>query len=122
MLFYKRELGNRGEKEAVTYLKKTKHLKIVKTNYSNFFGEIDIIAKDKDCMVFVEVKTRTSIDFGFASQAVDYKKQQKIIKIAQMYTKNAYNVPVRFDIVEVYIDKASNSVKNINHIENAFGV
>lgn len=122
MLFYKKELGNRGEQEAVTYLKKTKHLKIVKTNYSNFFGEIDIIAKDKDYIVFVEVKTRTSTDFGFASQAVDYKKQQKIIKMAQMYTKNSYNIPVRFDIIEVYIDKISNSVKNINHIENAFGV
>lgn len=121
MLFYKKELGNRGEKEAVTYLKKIKKLKIIKTNYSNFFGEIDIIAKDKDCIVFVEVKTRTSIDFGFASQAVDYKKQQKIIKMAQMYTKNAYNIPVRFDIIEVYIDKTNNSVININHIENAFG-
>lgn len=122
MLFYKKELGNRGEKEAVKYLRKIKQLKIIETNYSNFFGEIDIIAKDKDYIVFVEVKTRTSTNFGFASQAVDYKKQQKIIKMAQMYTMDAYNIPVRFDIIEVYIDKTNNSVTNINHIENAFGV
>lgn len=120
MLFYKKYIGNTGEKEAVKFLRKKKY-KIIKTNYKNYIGEIDIIAKHNNCLVFIEVKTRTSTDFGFAVQAVDYKKQQKIIKIAQMYTKTAYNCYMRFDIIEVYIDKETGHTTKINHIENAFG-
>lgn len=122
MLFYKKKIGNLGEIAAAEYLKKEKKFKIIKKNYTNFFGEIDIIAKYNSQLVFVEVKTRTSTDFGYASEAVDYKKQEKIKKMAQIYTKNSYNNYVRFDIVEVYMDKKTNQIFKINHIENAFGV
>lgn len=122
MLFYKKKIGNIGEFAAAEYLKKEKKLKIIKKNYTNFFGEIDIIAKSKSELIFVEVKTRTSTDFGYASEAVNYKKQEKIKKLAQIYTKNSYNDFVRFDIVEVYMDKTTNQITKINHIENAFGV
>ncbi len=122
MLFYKKKIGNIGEIVAAEYLKKEKKLKIIKMNYTNFFGEIDIIAKSKNELIFVEVKTRTSTDFGYASEAVNYKKQEKIKKMAQIYTKNSYNNHVRFDVVEVYMNKKTNQITKINHIENAFGV
>ena len=122
MLFYKKKIGNIGESAAADFLKKEKKFKIIERNYTNFLGEIDIIAKSKNDIVFVEVKTRTSTDFGYASQAVDYKKQEKIKKIAQIYTKDSYNTSIRFDVVEVYIDKSTNQISKINHIENAFGV
>ncbi len=120
MLFLKKHIGQLGEKEAVRYLKKKKY-KIIETNYTNYYGEIDIIAKDKNCVVFVEVKTRTSTDFGYASQAVNWRKQKKLKLLAQTYDEKSYDMNIRFDIVEVYIDKKSNNIIRIHHIENAFG-
>jgi putative endonuclease len=107
-------LGMKGEILARKYLKQKKY-KILKTNYKNKIGEIDIIAKDKDCVVFVEVKTRTSEKFGRASEAVDKHKQHKIRSVATVYLmKNKLiDGQVRFDVIEVYDEQ-------INHIQNAF--
>ncbi len=69
-------MGRAGEKRAVVFLKK-KGFKILKTNYKTVFGEIDIIAQDKDTIVFIEVKTRTSDNYGVPSEAVDKRKQEK---------------------------------------------
>ena len=68
--FYKKFLGRAGEVKAAEFLKK-KGYKIIKTNYKTYCGEIDIIANDGEYTVFVEVKTRTSDEFGAPAEAVD---------------------------------------------------
>jgi len=119
MLFYKQNIGKIGEDAATKFLKKLGY-KIIKRNYKNHYGEIDIIAKDKSCTVFVEVKTRTSANYGYASEAVDYRKQKKIITVAQTYPGISYNDYMRFDIIEVYLNSKDKKIDKINHIKNAF--
>ncbi|MGI5842069.1 MAG: YraN family protein [Christensenellales bacterium] len=106
--------GDKGEAKAVAFLKKNKK-KILQTNYKNILGEIDIIFKDKDFIVFCEVKSRSSEKFGRASLAVNTQKQNKIRNVALFYLKEhkLLETAVRFDVLEVYEDE-------INHIENAF--
>lgn len=107
--------GNLGEQEACSYLKK-KGYKILHKNYRCFYGEIDIVAKDKEFIVFVEVKTRSSNLYGRGSDAVDYKKQRKIIQTAENYINEfRLKTAVRFDVIS--IDSGE-----ITHIENAFSL
>lgn len=106
--------GTIGEIDAVQFLKNKKY-QIIATNYRNRMGEIDIIAKDKNALVFVEVKSRATLLYGRPCEAVDFRKQQKIRKTAELYlvtTKNYY-ADVRFDVIEILGEE-------INHIENAF--
>lgn len=112
-----RIIGDKGEDLARKYLE-SKGYRIVAGNYKIRSGEIDIIAYDKDILVFIEVKTRTSNSYGYAYEAVDYKKQKKIIKTSLYYmNKNSLNdIQMRYDIIEVYLRKEI----EINHIENAF--
>lgn len=109
--------GKSGEELAKNYLI-SKGYKILAMNYRNRIGEIDIIAMDKDILVFVEVKTRTSISYGYAFEAVDLRKQRKIINTSLVYIKykNYINTQLRYDIIEVYMTKDF----RINHLENAF--
>ena len=106
--------GVKGETEAKEYLIK-KGYSILETNYTTKIGEIDIIAKKDDFVVFVEVKNRSSNRFGMPREAVTPYKQNKIRKVALMYiTKNHLtNSRLRFDCVEILDEK-------ITHIENAF--
>lgn len=110
--FYNKNLGDKGEKLAVKYLKKNKY-KILEKNYKCPLGEADIIAKDKEDFVFIEVKTRNGDNFGAPSEAVDKNKQLKYRRIAGFYLENAENSFIRFDVIEVVNG-------NINHIKNAF--
>lgn len=114
--FYKKLLGASGEKLAVKYLKKQKY-KILEVNYKTHFGEIDVIAQDGQAIVFIEVKTRTSSDYGEPSEAVDYKKRQKYKIVAEEYLMRTgkTDCECRFDAVEV-------KNKEINHIKDAFFV
>ncbi len=105
-------LGKKGEKAALKYLKKLKY-KILEKNYTCFFGEADIIAKDKDDFVFIEVKTRESDIFGAPSEAVSEQRQRRYRQIAGYYLRNAENSYIRFDVIEILNGK-------INHIKNAF--
>lgn len=107
-------LGTKGEILAAKYLKKQNY-KIVAKNYKNKLGEIDIIALDKNFIVFVEVKTRTSEKFGRASEAVDKNKQRHIRNVATSFlmSNGMLYDNVRFDVIEVYDQE-------INHIKNAF--
>ena len=83
--FIKRgKLGRRGEAIAVSFLKRQGY-KIIERNYRSKLGEIDIIAREKDNIVFVEVKTRRSDDFGLPQEAVSYRKQYRLTKIALGY-------------------------------------
>lgn len=111
------EKGRLGEKIGADYLISLGY-KIIEMNYKNKIGEIDIIALDKDVLVFVEVKSRTSNNYGYPYEAVNYKKQKKIINTSMMYIKykKVSNIQLRYDIIEVYLTKKD----KINHIENAF--
>lgn len=109
--------GKRSEIIASDYLKK-KGYKILEVNYKNKVGEIDVIAKDKDYIVFVEVKSRTSQKFGHPFEAIDERKQQKIYAAASLYlVKNhKYGTNCRFDAISIL------GLENpeITHIVDAF--
>ena len=96
-------LGKKGEKISIEFLKKQGY-KIVETNYRCSVGEIDIVAKDKDVLCFVEVKTRKSDEYGLPEEAVDWHKQRKLVKVALAYLeeKKVYGQDLRFDVVSVY--------------------
>lgn len=109
--------GKSGEEIVRDYLISKGYI-IIESNYRNKIGEIDIIAKDRNILVFIEVKTRTNITYGYAFEAVDKRKQRKIINTSMAYIKfkNYKNTQLRYDIIEVYLQ---NEIK-INHLENAF--
>lgn len=117
MLRQKDTLGKKGETQACLYLKK-KGFKIIAKNYKNAIGEIDIIAKDKDYIVFVEVKTRMSRAFGDPLEVINQEKRNKIRNIATMYLKERKQLEsnCRFDVIAVLGDNCD----DIRHVENAF--
>ena len=111
--------GDKGENYACDLLVE-KNFKIVKRNYRYGHGEIDIIANDKDVLVFVEVKTRKNLEFGQPISAITKGKQRQIRKIAEAYLieNNINNTDCRFDVVGVLLQ--GNECAIIDHIENAF--
>lgn len=102
---------------AMNYLRKLGY-DIIQTNYKNKIGEIDIIAKDQDVTVFVEVKGRASRLFGDPLEAINNKKQIKIRNVASVYMiKNKLiNAPVRFDAISVL----GETEPEVHHIKGAF--
>lgn len=106
-------LGKSGEDRACRALKKNGYM-IVKRNYKNPFGEVDIIAEKGDILAFIEVKTRSSDIYGQPNEAVTSKRQEKYRQAVKYYFLNReIDRVVRFDIIEVF-------ASNVNHIENAF--
>lgn len=114
----KKETGNFGEKKAIAYLLDNDY-KILATNWRFLKAEIDIIALHKDFLVFVEVKTRATNDFGNPEDFVTPRQQKLIINAAHEFIiKNDRNEEARFDIIAVIVQ--NNKVMNIEHIEDAF--
>jgi putative endonuclease len=112
--FYKKLLGKKGERLVAKYLK-NQGFTIIKRNYKTPFGEADIIAKDGDETVFVEVKTRANQNFGLPREAVDYTKQNRYKKIANYFwIQTGVEPNARFDVAEVY------DGKQIEYYKNAF--
>ncbi len=112
--------GQFAEELAVKRLKKVGY-KIVERNFHSYFGEIDIVARDKEYLVFVEVKFRKSDAFGGAVAAVTASKQNKIKKTAAYYLqKNAINSAVRFDVVLMTGEIEKTKDMQIEIIKNAF--
>lgn len=111
----KRKFGIIGEKIAQYYLR-NKDYEIIETNYYTKKGEIDIICKKDNCIIFVEVKTRTGLKFGTPAMAVNYTKKKHIKSVAKMYIylNKISGLEVRFDVVEVFINEGK---CKINHIE-----
>ncbi len=107
-----------GEAVAVRHLEKMGY-RILHRNYRTRLGEIDIIARDKDTLVFVEVKSRASSVFGGAKQAVTRAKQRQIWKNALYYLKTTHqmNAKARFDVVAV---SSENQKTSVEVIKNAF--
>ena len=101
---HKKVLGRKGEKLVEDYLKK-QGCKILHRNFRTPFGEADIIAQDGDEIAFVEVKTRSSSQYGMPKEAVGKEKQRRYRKIAQLYWLKTGEEPnARFDVAEVYPD------------------
>lgn len=114
-----RFLGRSGEDKAAEYLVR-KGYSIIDRNYKSRFGEIDIIAANKQYIVFVEVKARKNSDNGEAREFVNYSKQNRIRNTALMWlASNDTALQPRFDVIELYTS-ASFLQKKLNHIENAF--
>ena len=113
-------LGVLGEELAFHYLKK-KGYKVLIRNYESPLGEIDLIAKEKGAIVFIEVKTRSSDAMGSPAESVTHFKRHQIVKSAQYYVKRygVHQVPCRFDVVSVLIPNDKEPILEI--IENAFG-
>jgi len=99
-------LGRKGEKISVEFLRKQGY-KIMDRNYRCPQGEIDIVARDKGVLCFVEVKTRRTEKYGLPAEAVDWHKQKKLARIALTYLKekNISQQDLRFDVVSVYPDR-----------------
>ncbi len=116
---YNKNLGDKGEKAAALYLR-FKGYKILERNYRRGHGEVDIIAKRKNTVAFIEVKTRTSADYGIPSEAVVYKKQQRLISAAKCYAIKCEGCDFRFDIIEIFANINGKRIKRINHIKDAF--
>lgn len=113
--------GRFGEEAAKQHLIKCGY-KIIEQNYRCRYGEIDIVARDNDYLVFVEVKARSSSYFGLPCEAVNYNKRAKIIMCAQNYiSQNNIDCAVRFDVVEIMLKNKENlEACGINLIKNAF--
>ena len=114
----KQLLGKEGERLAEQYLKK-KGYKIVERNYRCRGAELDLIVLDRRVIVFVEVKTRTGHGFGSPFEAVEFRKQQKMIQAAQYFLneKKLHQRDARFDVVGISWPGGEPVVE---HIENAF--
>lgn len=93
--------------------------KIIERNYRCRQGEIDIIAKDKNELVFIEVKTRSNLCFGRPREAVDNYKQNHIYKTAKYYLHNnkLENSYVRFDVIEIYLRKNKYKLSHLKNVE-----
>ncbi len=116
---HKIDVGKEGEEIAVTFLK-SKGYEILERNYHFGHGEIDIVAKDKECLVFIEVKTRINLELGEPEYAVNQKKIKQIKKMAELYLfdKEIEEADCRFDVVAVLLNDRKNP--KITHYENAF--
>lgn len=109
--------GNYGENIACEYLEKN-DFQIIEKNFSCYLGEIDIVAIDKNELVFIEVKTRCQNFFGDPREAVDTNKKNHIYNVAQYYliNKNLSDPYVRFDVIEIYL--YGDQDYKIKHIKN----
>lgn len=112
---WNRQTGRVAEDLATSALKK-KGYSILERNFFNRFGEIDIIAKNRDTLVFVEVKAKIGTDFGLPEEMVGKGKLQKIRNMATMYMKGE-NLPCRIDVVAIVFGE-NNEVVRLTHYEN----
>ena len=110
----KRGFGTQGEQDARDYLVR-KGARILAMNYRRPTGEIDIVARLRGTIVFVEVKRRSSLRYGRPAEAVDRTKQQRILRTALLFLQEnrVADAPVRFDVIELLPGE-------LRHIENAF--
>ena len=113
--------GAWGEALAAEYLRKKKY-KLVAAGFRSRFGEIDLIAENKQYLVFVEVKLRKSADFAAAREYVDRRKQDKLRVTASIYlSQHPTALQPRFDVVEIYCPQGRATLDpQITHLEGAF--
>lgn len=110
--------GRRGEEEAVKFLSR-KGYKILERNYRCTLGEVDIIARDGDILVFAEVKSRRSDAYGDPLESITLEKKRRISLVALHYIqhKKLHGVPARFDVVAI---RMGNETVELDLIKDAF--
>ncbi|HDI78597.1 MAG TPA: YraN family protein [Desulfobacteraceae bacterium] len=116
----KKELGKKGEEIALRLLRRL-GLKCIEKNFRCPLGEIDIIARDKDCLVFLEVRTRRGIETGIIKESIDERKRRKLSSLALYYMKkeNIRDLSARFDVVVISMrDKCF----DMEYIKDAFNI
>ncbi|HUX48366.1 MAG TPA: YraN family protein [Dehalococcoidia bacterium] len=115
----RQEVGKLGEKAAQKFLKKRGY-RIHETGFRCPHGEIDIIAQQKDYLVFVEVRTKSSLDFGTPEESITQSKKKKLIASALTYANTHQNLPSiwRIDVVAIELDDKGQT-RRIELIENA---
>jgi putative endonuclease len=113
--------GELGERAAKKFLQK-QGLKFLAANFRSERGEIDLIFRDGDCLAFIEVKTRSSEDWGRPAAAVNAERRRRLSQCALDYLRRLKNpaVKIRFDIVEVLL--AEGKVCEIRHLPNTFAM
>jgi putative endonuclease len=116
----RREIGQVGEQAAADFLSK-QGFQVITRNWSTRLGELDIIARDGEALVVVEVRTTTSQRFGFGYESIDMRKQQKVRRLALQYIhqQRITHIPLRFDVVSVLLDQ-ERIPKQIDHLKGAF--
>lgn len=113
--------GQLGEREAKKHLRRL-GMKFLTANFRTDRGEIDLVMRDQDCLVFIEVKTRSSEDWERPAAAVDKERRQRLTRAGLDYLRLLRNPPVkvRFDIVEVLL--RNGEVGEIRHLPNSFAM
>ncbi|MBO5364261.1 MAG: YraN family protein [Clostridia bacterium] len=117
---YKKDLGDFGEKVAESFYRDHGY-RILCKNYSVSSGELDLIVESDNCLVFVEVKTRRNLNYGYPAEAITQKKLLHMKRAAEEYLlRNPYEKEIRFDAVEVLavIVDGVPQLESINHIPN----
>lgn len=117
MKVFNRVIGKLAEDLACNALKE-KNYTIIKRNFSNRFGEIDIIAKDKNILVFVEVKAKTGTDFGLPEEMINKGKLKRVRHMAEVYLKGK-DLPCRIDVVAIVLG-SNNELLRLTHYENVY--
>lgn len=120
MKSFNKDIGSFGEDLSINYLIDNGYY-ILEKNYRNKIGEIDIICKKNNLLIFIEVKSRYTNSYGFPIESVTYYKRKQIIKVSMLYLiLNKYNnFNIRYDVIEVFFNK-NNDLFNINHTTDAF--
>jgi putative endonuclease len=119
---YKKKMGALGEKIAGEYLINTEGYNIVARNYTCPLGELDIVAYEGETLVFVEVRSGSTLSVGYAEESIGFRKQKKLRQLAAYYLKEK-GMPdcfCRFDVVIVLFEKGRSSAKEIKLLKNAF--
>lgn len=114
----KKEIGQKGENLAADYLQNAGYT-VLERNYRCKLGEIDIIARDNDTLVFIEVRSRSSLAFGLPQESINRRKRHQISKVALEYMirRKLKNIPARFDVVAVSFEGRK---EKVDLIKDAF--
>ena len=119
MALTRKDVGARGEKLAVAYLKKHGY-RILEVNFRCRQGEIDIVAQHSDCLVFVEVRTKKSPDFGTPEESLTFAKRERLVSLADVYLQTCGSSPPSWRIDVIAVEFASDDkLLRLEHIENA---
>jgi len=115
-----KQVGDLGERLAAKFLRRSGY-SILARKYRCKFGEIDIVARDKDTLVFVEVRSRSDSGYGLPSETIDHRKREHIKRVAAEFLKrfNLFDYDCRFDCVSVLFD-GNFKLKHIEVIKDAF--
>ncbi|MEK9133215.1 MAG: YraN family protein [Patescibacteria group bacterium] len=114
-----RRSGSIGEELACKYLA-SHGFKIIKKNFTISGGEVDIIAKKADLLVFIEVKTRTNESFGNADESINFAKKRSLKRTVAKYLAKftSGDVDYRVDLIEIELDRYTSVLVKINHLED----